>query len=132
MPITIVDNPYVTLWYHPDKKIVHHQIHKFVTGNDFRTFLLAGTEVLRKNLARKWLSDDRANMVLGKADLDWSQAQWAPQTAQAGWRYWAIVKPEKVLATVAMEQLVTKYATLGVSASFFANPRDAMTWLERQ
>lgn len=132
MPVTIVDNPFVTLWYHPDKKIVHHQIHKFVSGNDFRAFLLAGTEVLKKNLARKWLSDDRANMVLGKADLDWSQAQWAPQTAQAGWRYWAIVRPEKVLATVAMEQLVTKYATLGVTASFFATPRDAMAWLERQ
>src|SRR5215204_4145357 len=109
MPVTIVQSPAVTLWYHPDKKIIHHQIHKFVTGSEFRGFLLAGTEVLRKHLARKWLSDDRANMVLGKADMEWSETEWAPQTARAGWRYWAIVKPEKVLATVAMERLVTKY-----------------------
>lgn len=75
MPITVIDNPVVTLWYHPDKKIVHHQIHKFVAGKDFREFLMAGYDVLRKNMARKWLSDDRGNMVLSKADVDWSQAE---------------------------------------------------------
>lgn len=132
MPITIIDSPVVTLWYHPDKKIVHHQIHKFVAGKDFREFLMAGYEVLRKNMARKWLSDDRSNMVLGKADMDWSQSEWAPQVAKAGWKYWAIVRPEKVLATVAMERLAAKYAALGVTAKFFTDPRDAMTWLETQ
>lgn len=132
MPITIIDNPVVTLWYHPDKKIVHHQIHKFVAGKDFREFLMAGYDVLRKNMARKWLSDDRGNMVLGKADMEWSQTEWAPQVARAGWKYWAIVKPEKVLATVAMESLATKYSALGVTAKFFNDPRDAMTWLDAQ
>lgn len=132
MPITIIDNPFVTLWYHPDKKIVHHQIHKFVTGNEFRSFLMTGADVLRKHMARKWLSDDRANMVLGKADLEWSQTEWAPQVARAGWRHWAIVRPEKVLAKVAMERLVRRYATLGVSAQFFADPREALSWLEQQ
>src|SRR5215213_11218460 len=112
MPITIIDNPFVTLWYHPDKKIVHHQIHKFIAGKEFRGFLLAGADVLKKNLATKWLSDDRGNMVLGKADLEWSQTEWAPQVARSGWKHWAIVRPEKVLATVAMEGLVSKYAAL--------------------
>jgi hypothetical protein len=132
MTITIIDNPCVTLWYHPDKKIVHHQVHKFVTGNDFRSFLIAGGECLKKNMARKWLSDDRANAVLGKADLEWSEVEWAPQVARFGWKHWAIVRPEKVLAGVAMERLVTKYAALGVSAKLFADPGQAMTWLERQ
>ena len=132
MPITIVDNAFVTLWYHRDKKIVHHQIHKFITGNDFRSFLMAGADVLKKNMARKWLSDDRGNHVLGKADLEWSQTQWAPQVARSGWKHWAIVRPEKVLATVAMERLVTKYAALGVSAKFFADPHEAFGWLEKQ
>jgi hypothetical protein len=132
MPITIIDNPVVTLWYHPEKKIVNHLIHKFVAGKDFREFLMAGADVLRKNLARKWLSDDRGNMVLGKADMEWSQTEWAPLVARSGWKYWAIVRPQKVLATVAMESLVTKYSALGVSAKFFAEPREAMTWLEAQ
>ena len=132
MPITIIDNPVVTLWYHPDKKIVHHQIHKFVAGKDFREFLMAGYDVLKKNMARKWLSDDRGNMVLGKADVDWSQAEWAPQAAKAGWKYWAIVRPEKVLASATMDNLAAKYAALGVTAKFFTDPREAMIWLETQ
>ena len=28
--ITILDNEYVTLWYHPDHGIVHHQFHKYI------------------------------------------------------------------------------------------------------
>ena len=132
MPITVLDNPYVTVWYHPEKKVVHHQIHKFIAGKEFRDFLMAGHAVLKKNAATKWLSDDRGNMVLGKADLDWSETEWAPKTAGAGWKFWAIVKPEKVLATVAMERLAHKYAFLGVTAKFFTDPREAMYWLEKQ
>lgn len=42
------------------------------------------------------------------------------------------MRPEKVLATVAMENLATKYGALGVTAKFFTEPREAMTWLEMQ
>ena len=35
---TIIDSPFATLWYYPDKKIVHHQIHKFVHGEEFQAF----------------------------------------------------------------------------------------------
>ena len=130
--VTIIDNPVVTLWYHPDKRIVHHKVHKFLAGKDFRELLLRGSDVLKKHMATKWLSDDRGNQVLVKADVDWSEAEWAPQTARAGWKSWAIVRPEKVLASVAMEGLVKKYASLGVTAKIFADPREAMAWLEQQ
>ena len=46
--------------------------------------------------------------------------------------YWAIVRAEKILAQVAMEQLVAKYEKLGVKAQFFTDPRDALGWLEKQ
>src|SRR5688572_5819407 len=92
-PLTIVDSPYATLWYHPGPGIVHHQIHKFISGQAFRDLLLAGLDVLQKNRAQKWLSDDRANAVLRPEDVDWSHQFWFPQTVQAGWKYWAIVQP---------------------------------------
>jgi hypothetical protein len=128
----ILDNPYVTMWYHPDKKIVHHKIHKFIFGEAFQDLLLSGTEVLRKNAAQKWLSDDRFNSVLKKEDLEWSETQWAPVTAKAGWKYWAIVQPEKVLGQVAMQRLIDKYASLGVTAKIFTDAGEAMNWLEKQ
>lgn len=131
-PVTVLETPSVTLWYHPDSRIVHHEIRKFVTGKDFRNLLTAGSDVLRKHLAKKWLSDDRGQWVLAKDDLAWSEALWAPQAAKAGWKYWAIVRADKVLAAAAMDRLVTKYAALGVSARFFTDPRNALSWLERQ
>jgi hypothetical protein len=128
----IIDNPYVTMWYYPEKKILHHKIHKFIFGDQFQEMLLSGTEVLRKNLAQKWLSDDRNNSVLKQEDLEWSEAQWAPLTAKAGWKYWAIVQPDKVLGQLAMQRLTDKYAPLGVTAKVFTDPAAAMSWLEMQ
>jgi len=130
--MTVLNTPSVTLWYHPDTRIVHHEIRKFVTGKDFRDLLTAGSDVLRKNTAKKWLSDDRGQWVLAKDDLAWSETMWAPQAAKAGWKHWAIVRADKVLAAAAMDHLVSKYAALGVSARFFTDPAEALTWLEKQ
>src|SRR5262245_33068740 len=95
-PVTVLRTAHVTLYYHPGSRIVHHEIRQFVTGKDFHDLLMAGTDVLRKNFARKWLSDDRGQWVLAKEDVDWSEAEWAPKAARAGWKYWAIVRAEKV------------------------------------
>src|SRR5690349_12528592 len=52
--VVIIDNPFATLWYHPEKRIVHHRIHQFISGKAFRDLLLTGTDVLTKNQATKW------------------------------------------------------------------------------
>jgi hypothetical protein len=57
--ITIEQNDYATMYYHPESKIVHHEFHKFIYGDVFRAFLLKGTETMKKYGATKWLSDDR-------------------------------------------------------------------------
>ena len=131
-PVTVFETPNVTLWYHPLTSIVHHEIRRFITGNEFRDLLTSGSDVLRKNSARKWLSDDRGQWVLRKDDLAWSESMWAPTAVKAGWKYWAIVRADKVLAQVAMDELAAKYAALGVQARFFTDPREAMAWLEKQ
>ena len=129
---TIFDDDFVTVWYIPEKKMVYHQIHKFVFGKEFRDFLLAGTEAMKKNKGTKWLSDDRANTVMSQEDMSWGQTVWFPQTVAAGWKYWAIVQPAKVLAQMAMEDLVKAYSAAGITAKFFTDPDEAMKWLESQ
>ena len=131
-PVTVLETPSVTLWYHPETRIVHHEIRRFISGQDFRNLLTAGSDVLRKHGARKWLSDDRGQWVLAKDDVAWSETMWAPAAVKAGWKYWAIVRADKVLAQVAMDQLAAKYGALGVQARFFSDPKDAMAWLEKQ
>jgi hypothetical protein len=129
-PLTIIDSPFATLWYHPGPGIVHHRIHKFIHGQAFRDLLLAGLDTLQKNRAQKWLSDDRANAVLWPEDVDWSHTFWFPQTVQAGWKYWAIVQPEKTVGQVTMKGLANDYARQGVTSRTFLEPEAALAWLD--
>lgn len=129
-PLTIIDSPFATLWYHPGPGIVHHRIHKFIHGQAFRDLLLAGLDTLQKNRAQKWLSDDRANAVLRPEDVDWSHTFWFPQTVKAGWKYWAIVQPEKTVGQVTMKGLANDYARQGVTSKTFLDPESALAWLD--
>ena len=130
--VVIVDNPFATLWYHPEKRIVHHRIHQFISGKAFRDLLLTGTDVLTKNQATKWLSDDRMNAVLRPEDVEWSHEHWFPQTALAGWKWWAIVQPEKTVGQVTMKNLAATYGQYGITSKAFTDPNDALWWLESQ
>jgi len=131
-PVTLYENSYATLWYHADKKVVHHQIHKFIFGEELQKLLLAGTDAIKKNHACKWLSDDRNSAVLKKEDIEWAMANWFPQAVQAGWKYWAIVQPEKMIGQMNMEKVAEEYAKAGIVARFFSDPDEAMKWLESQ
>jgi hypothetical protein len=128
--VILYNSDMATLWYHPDTKIVHHKIHKFLFGEEFQKLLLTGSKAMKDNHAQKWLSDDRTNSVVRKEDIDWGMVNWFPQTVEAGWKYWAIVQPEKVIAQMNMEQLAKHYATLGIEAKFFNEPDEAFKWLE--
>ena len=44
---TVIDNEIVTMWYYPDKKIIHHQIHKYLYGEQLRTTMETGLELRR-------------------------------------------------------------------------------------
>jgi len=130
--VVIIDNPFASLWYHPEKRIVHHRIHQFISGKAFRDLLLTGTEVLTKNQATKWLSDDRMNAVLRPEDVEWSHEHWFPQTALAGWKWWAIVQPDKTVGQVTMKNLAATYGQYGITSKAFTDPNDALWWLESQ
>ncbi|HMQ56618.1 MAG TPA: hypothetical protein PKE64_31030 [Anaerolineae bacterium] len=129
---TILDNDTFTLRVYPDKKIVHHQIHKFVYGQAFQEVLTKGAELFEKHRCTKWLSDDRGNSALRQEDLQWGQTVWEPRVMKAGWKHWALVLPEKVVGQMNMKKLVERYSQLGLNVKAFSDPDQAMTWLEQQ
>jgi len=131
-PVKLYETENATMWCYPEKKMVHHIYHKFMSGKKFQDFIMTGTEALRKYKATKWLSDDRNNPVLAQSDLDWGRQVWFPQTLQAGWKYWAIVQPKAALAKMIMADLEREYAGYGVVTKFFDDPSAAMEWLESQ
>lgn len=127
-----MDTPRVTLWYHPEEKIVHHCIHSFIYGVDFQELLLAGTELLKKYGATKWLANAESHTYLRKEDIDWGDVNWFPQTVAAGWKHWAIVQPKAVVAQMNMDELVKQYSRGGINAKFFTNEDEAWDWLVAQ
>jgi len=126
----VIDNEFLTMWYYPEEKIVHHKFHKFVFGQAFRDALNAGVDVFTKNGAQKWLSDDRENGALEPADSDWAQKDWFPRVRKAGWKYWGLILPEKVVGQMNMQRFIKTYSDQGLTVKVFSNPDEALKWLK--
>ena len=128
--MTIIDTEYATLWYYPDSKIVRHVYHKFIYGTEFCNILLSGLEMFQKYGAKKWLSDDRKNSALPTDDLMWGLNEWSPKLFDLGWKYWAIVMPDKAAGQLNMNRIMKQYIDRGLTIQVFSEPEEAMKWLE--
>lgn len=127
---TILDTEAVGLWYHPKGKIVHHEFRRFVYGQELRNALLKGAELFTHYGACKWLSDDRRNGPVRPADEQWALNEWFPKVKAAGWKYWAVVMPDKVMGQMNMKRWIATYARQEIQAQAFTTPLEALAWLE--
>ncbi len=130
--IILLDNDDVLLQYHPESRIIHHRFKRFIFGEPFRQTMMVGSEALEKHKAKKWLSDDRLNGALPADDAKWGVEVWTPRVMGAGWKYWAIVLPEKAVGQLSMKRLCEMYSQMGVTTAVFSDPDQAMTWLIAQ
>ncbi len=128
--IEIFKNEQISVYYLLEEKIIYHVMHGQVEGQPFRDALLAATDVLMKNKASKWLSDDRLNPALKQADQKWILEVWQPKVLKAGWKYWAIILPEDAVGKLRMSVMATQYAKLGVKVNAFSSPEEGLTWLK--
>lgn len=126
---TILDNEYATLWYYPESQIVHHQFHKFIHGEALRDILCKGLEIAQHDGVEKWLSDDRSNSSLPQVDYDWATENWITPMMDAGWKYWAMILPEKSVGRATMERILQDYAGRGLTIKVFDTPEEAYEWL---
>ena len=128
--VTIMDNDYSSLWFHPESGIVHHYFKTAVSGEHFRQVLNRGIDLLEEHKAYKWLSDDRNNSALTPEDSQWAFSDWEQRVLKAGWRYWAIVLPHGVVGRMDMARNVAAIREAGVEATVFTDPAEALAWLE--
>lgn len=129
---TVIETEFATLKYYPEKRIVHHEIKKFLFGDNFRNFMLKAADVFVQHKCTKWLSDDRGNSALKQDDLEWAHANWEPKIFKSGWKFWAIILPEKVIGQMNMKKIIERYQSMGVKVNVFSDPILAMAWLEKQ
>jgi hypothetical protein len=130
LPISILDNDLVSMWYHPEAGILHHQFHKHIWGAAFRAVLNKGLEVLGQRSGHRWLSDDRENCSLSQEDTDWAINDWFPRVLKIGWHHWGIVLPDHVIGKMNMRRFIDSYSATGVIVRVFPTSVLALKWLE--
>ena len=126
----IFNTDYATLCYYPESRIMHHEFHKYIHGHELRSVLLQGLAVFQEYGIQKWLSDDRKNSALPQADLDWAIENWITPMINSGWKYWAVVLPDKPVGKAPMMRLIEIYSQHGVRVEIFEDPAEAYQWLE--
>ena len=66
--------------------------------------MLRGTDLLKEKGATKWLSDARNSNAITRADLEWGDDVWLPKAVEYGWKYWAIVEPERFIGQMEIKR----------------------------
>ena len=130
LPITIIDNEYITMEYLPDKKVIFHIVHKPIGHPELVEALNAGTEALKKYGACKWLSDDRLNGPLSPESVEYGFKDWGPRTIAAGWKYWGNVVPKELVAAGTLVPVIQAYYDMGLRMMVFTDVEKATEWLD--
>jgi len=127
----ILDTPNITIRYLPDKKMIYHTVHQPFTGEPLREALTTGFDALQQYGVCKWLSDERKNGPMSEEDREWGHANLDARAMEAGWRYWALVVPEQVIAAGAMAPTMNTLFELGLRMMVFSDVDAAFDWLEK-
>jgi hypothetical protein len=130
VPELIIDDPHIRLYLHRESGIVHHEVIQHVEGDAFRSVLTRGAELLEQTRATKWLSDDRGHLRMTESDEKWAQLAWFPRVKAAGWKHWAIVKPESAIGALNISRISQGFAKLGVNARIHTDFDEAFEWLK--
>lgn len=126
----LIDEPCMRLYFHPDSGIVHHEIKRNLNSEVFRRVLTHGAETLEARKACKWLSDNRDHFKLSEADEEWAKTVWFPRAVAAGWKHWAILRPESAIGALNIARLSQNYARLGVNTRILSDFTEALRWLK--
>jgi hypothetical protein len=130
--ITVYDTEHITIKYLPDKKIIYHTVHKPIpSGQPLREALMCGFDMLQHYGASKWVSDDRLNGPMSVEDREWGHTNLNSRAMEAGWKYWALVVPEQLVAAGTMMPTITELFKLGLRMMVFSKVEEAFKWIEQ-
>jgi hypothetical protein len=103
---------------------------RFVHGEDFRKAVNQGLDLLIEQKGCKWLADLSKMEVIAQEDQRWLDEEWFPRAAQAGVKYIAMVRPEKVISQISVRRVTGKVGGLEIETIYFDSPEKAKDWLE--
>ncbi len=127
----ILDNDYITLGYIDDGGLLYHVVHQPVGGQTLRDMLTAGLEAMQAYGICKWLADDRKNGPMSSEDAEWGSENVTTRAPEVGWKYWALVVPEELVAAGSMTPIIEANWQLGkLRMQVFSSVDEARAWLD--
>ncbi len=65
-------------------------------------------------------------------DAQWGEEDWNQRTIAAGWKYWALVVPEEVVAAGSLMPTIENLYKRGLRVMVFSDLDKAFEWLDAQ
>jgi hypothetical protein len=102
----------------------------FVYGGNFKKMVGQGLDLLIEKKGCKWLANLSKMEVIAQEDQRWLDEEWFPRAAQAGVKYIAMVRPEKVISQISVRRVIGKVGGLEIETAYFDSPEKAKEWLK--
>lgn len=110
-----------------DYKSIFKSFTGFIFGEELRKIFDAGYEKFHDTDAQTWISDNRLLQVYKQEDVDWINEDWLPRMLKSGWKYWAIIEPEKTIGKMSMKKFAY-YEEKGIEVKVFSDEKEALRW----
>ncbi len=122
---------FLEIHWDEDAKCVIMHWKKFAAGEDFRTGLNKGLQLIIEKNSSRWLADMRNMQVLALEDQDWANQDWFPRAIKGGIRKMALVQPKSALAKMGVRNVMNKVMDVNLETNNFDNVSDAKAWLKQ-
>ena len=126
------DEPFLTIYWEAEDRIVRAQWKDEVGGEPMRRGLEAGLALIHQQRAQKWLVDSRLLGAIDPIDVKWVNDNWMPRAAAAGLRFMAFVMAKKVVMQMTMKSFIARINERELSTAFFDDVDQARAWLREQ
>jgi hypothetical protein len=126
---TYWENAVVATLWDAEIRAVRMEWRAFVEGETFRTALLKGLELAKREGAENWLADMKLMGPITFDDQRWADEVWLPKALEAGVRRVALVMPEKPPAELAVLKITDAYGRTPIKRRRFDDLEEARAWL---
>jgi hypothetical protein len=126
------DTSHLTVEYDESMDAVVMDWHDFAQGEDYRSGLDNGLELVKRKKARNWLADLREMGTVSEDDQEWSNTDWFPRAMGTSLSNMAIIKPESVVADMSVDNIMEEVEGGELTTHYFDNRLEAEQWFKDQ
>jgi hypothetical protein len=101
----------------------------FVEGEELRTGMNKGLELLVKKRSSRWLAEMKNRKVHTDEDQRWIVEDWTPRAAAVGLRSSAFVLPTSVVSKMSLKRMNQVVAERSLEIGYFDDLEEARRWL---